>query len=75
MAWMIRIVVATSFVSGVIGIMLARKVYAVQEIFAGLLSIAVLLTTGTLLVVGLVVLQTLWQYIVQWMKTGLGGRE
>jgi len=75
MTWMTRIVLATSLVSGVIGLMLATKVYAFQEIFAGLLSIAALFTAGTLVVVGFVVLQTLWQHIIDWMKAGVGGRE
>lgn len=75
MTWMTRIVLATSLVSGVIGLMLATNVYAFQEIFAGILSIAALLTVGALLVLGFVVLQTVWQYIVQFMKAGVGGRE
>jgi hypothetical protein len=44
------VVVAVSLVSGIVGLLLATKFYVLQEIFAGLLTVAVLLAVGVLLV-------------------------
>ena len=41
-----RVVVAVSLIAGVVGALLATKVYIFQEILAGLLSIAFLFAVG-----------------------------
>jgi len=57
-----RVVVAVSLVSGMVGLLLATKLYVLQEIFAGLLTVAVLLAVGVLLLVVFVSLREVWQY-------------
>jgi hypothetical protein len=66
MAWTMRIVVAVSLVSGIVGLLLATKFYVLQEIFAGLLTVAVLLAAGVLLLVVVVSLREVWQYCLRW---------
>jgi hypothetical protein len=61
-----RFVVAASLVSGIVGLLLATKFYVVQEIFAGLLTVAVLLVLGVLLLVVFVSLREVWQYCLHW---------
>jgi hypothetical protein len=39
-AWTIRVVLPVSLVSGIVGLLLATKFYVLQEIFAGLLTVA-----------------------------------
>jgi hypothetical protein len=56
------VVVAVSLVSGIVGLLLATKLYVLQEIFAGLLTVAVLLAVGVLLLVVFVSLREVWQY-------------
>jgi hypothetical protein len=61
-AWTMRVVVAVSLLSGIVGLLLAAKFYVFQEIFAGLLTIAVLLAVGVVLLVVFVSLREIWQY-------------
>jgi hypothetical protein len=61
-----RVVVAVSLVSGIVGFLLAPKFYVLQEIFAGLLTVAVLLAVGVLLVVVFVSLREVWQFSLHW---------
>ena len=68
MAWTMRVVVAVSLVSGVVGLLLATKFYVLQEIFAGLLTVAVLLAVGVLLLVVFVSLREVWQYCLHWVS-------
>lgn len=68
-----RVVVAVSLIAGVVGALLATKVYIFQEILAGLLSIAFLFAVGVLLLVISVVLRKLWQYSVHWIDAGVEG--
>jgi hypothetical protein len=49
MAWTTHVVVAVSLVSGVVGLLLATKFYVLQELFAGLLSVAILFAAGVVL--------------------------
>jgi hypothetical protein len=65
-AWTMRVVVAVSLVSGIVGLLLTTKFYVVQEIFAGLLTVAFLLAMGVLLVVVFVSLREVWQYYLRW---------
>lgn len=66
MAWTMRIVVAVSLVSGIVGLLLSTKFYVLQEIFAGLLTVAVLLAVGVLLLVVFVSLWEVWQHCLRW---------
>jgi xanthine/uracil permease len=66
-AWMIRVVVPASLVSGIVGLLLATKFYVLQEIFAGLITVAVLLAVGVLLVVISVTLREVCQYCRHWV--------
>jgi len=66
MAWTMRVGVAVSLVSGVVGFLLATKFYVFQEIFAGLLTVAVLFAVGVLLLVIFVSLREAWQYCLHW---------
>ena len=65
-AWTMRVVVAVSLVSGIVGLLLATKFYVLQEVFAGLLTVAVLLAVGVLLVVVFVSLREVCQYCLHW---------
>ena len=65
-AWTMRVVVAASLVSGIVGLLLTTKFYVLQEIFAGLLTVAVLLVAGVLLLVVFVSLREVWQYCLHW---------
>jgi hypothetical protein len=60
------VVVAVSLVSGIVGLLLATKFYVLQEVFAGLLTVAVLLAVGVLLVVVFVSLGEVCQYSLHW---------
>jgi hypothetical protein len=66
MAWTMRVVVAVSLVSGIVGVLLATKFYVLQEIFAGLLTVAVLFAVGVLLLVIFVFLREVWLYCLHW---------
>jgi hypothetical protein len=66
MAWTVRVVVLVSFVLGIVGLLLATKFYLLQEIFAGLLTVAVLLAVGVLLVVIFVSLREGLKYCLHW---------
>jgi hypothetical protein len=59
-AWTMRVVVAVSLLSGIVGLLLAAKFYVFQEIFAGWLTVAVLLAVGVLLLVVFVSLREVW---------------
>jgi hypothetical protein len=72
-AWTMRVVVAVSLVSGAVGVLLATKFYVFQEIFAGLLAIAILFAVGLLVLVIFVFLRKLWQYSVHWIDAGVEG--
>jgi hypothetical protein len=61
-----RVVVAVSLVSGIVGLLLAAKFYVLQEIFAGLLTVAVLLAVGVLLLVVFISLREVWQCCLHW---------
>ena len=61
-----RVVVAVSLVSGIVGILLATRFYVLQEIFAGLVTVAVLLAVGVLLAVIFLFLRELWLYCLHW---------
>jgi hypothetical protein len=63
-----RVVVAASLVSGIAALLLATKFYVLQEVFAGLLTVAVLLAVGVLLLVVFVSLREVWQYCLHWAK-------
>jgi hypothetical protein len=78
MAWTMPVVVAVSLVSGIVGLLLATKFYVLQEVFAGLLTVAVLLAVGVLLVVVFVSLREVCEYCLHWaMNTRAvkGGRH
>ena len=66
MAWTTHVVVAVSLVSGIVGALLATKFYVLQEIFAGLLTVAVLFAVGVLLIVIFVFLREVWQFCLHW---------
>jgi hypothetical protein len=74
MAWTMRVVVVVSLVSGIVGLLLAMQFYVLQEIFAGLLTVAVLLAVGVLLVVVFVSLREVWQYCLQWAMNARSAR-
>jgi hypothetical protein len=61
MAWTMHVVVAVSLVSGVVGLLLATKFYVLQELFAGLLSVAVLFAAGVVVLIVFVSLREVWQ--------------
>jgi hypothetical protein len=63
-----RVVVAASLVSGIAALLLATKFYVLQEVFAGLLTVAVLLAVGVFLLVVFVSLREVWQYCLHWAK-------
>jgi hypothetical protein len=65
-AWAMRVVVAVSLVSGIVGLLFATKFYVLQEVFAGLLTVAVLLAVGVFLVVVFVALWEVCQYCLHW---------
>ena len=65
-AWTMRVVVAVSLVSGIVGLLFATKFYVLQEVFAGLLTVAVLLAVGVLLVVVFVSLREVCQFSLHW---------
>ena len=67
-AWTMRVVVAVSLLTGFVGILLGAKFYIVQEIFAGLLSVAILFAAGVLLLVLFVSLREVWQYCLHWVR-------
>ena len=69
MAWTTHVVVAVSLVSGVVGLLLATKFYVLQELFAGLLSVAILFAAGVVLVVVFVSLREVWQYCLHWGRS------
>jgi hypothetical protein len=56
-----HVVVAVWLVSGVVGLLLATKLYVLQEIFAGLLSLAILFGMGVVVLVVFVLLREVWQ--------------
>ena len=64
--WTMHVVVAVSLVSGILGILVSTKFYIFQDIFAGLLSVAILFTAGVLLLVVFVCLREVWQYCLHW---------
>jgi hypothetical protein len=66
MAWTMRVVVAVSLASGIVGLLLATQFYVLQELFAGLLTVAVLLAVGVLLVVIFVSLREVLKYCLHW---------
>jgi hypothetical protein len=68
MAWTTHVVVAVSFISGIVGLLLATKFYVLQEIFAGLLSLAILFAAGMVILVIFVLLREVWQYCLHWVK-------
>jgi hypothetical protein len=68
MAWTMHVVVAVSLVSGVVGLLLATKFYVLQELFAGLLSVAILFAAGVVVLVVFVSLREVWQYCHHWAK-------
>jgi len=61
MTWTTHGVVAVSLVSGLVGLLLVTKFYVLQEIFAGLLSLAVLFGVGVVVFVVFVLLREVWQ--------------
>jgi hypothetical protein len=63
-----RVVVAVSLVSGVVGLLFATKLYVLQEIFAGLLSLAILFRVPVVALVVFVSLREVWQYCHHWAK-------
>jgi hypothetical protein len=69
MAWMMRVVVLVSLVFGIVGLLLATKFYVLQEILAGLLTVAVLLAVGVLLLVVFVSLPEVLKYCLHWAMT------
>jgi len=66
--WTMRVLVVVSLVSGVVGVLLPTKFYVLQEIFAGLLSVAILFAAGVVLLVVFVSLREVWQYCLHWAK-------
>lgn len=66
MAWTMRIVVVVSLASGIVGLLLATKFYLLQEILAGLLTVAVLLAVGVLLLVVFVSMREVLKYCLHW---------
>jgi hypothetical protein len=60
-AWTTHVVVAVSLVLGVVGLLLGTKLYVLQEIFAGLLSLAILFGAGVVVLVVFVLLREVWQ--------------
>jgi hypothetical protein len=48
--------------AGVVGLLLATKLYVLQEIFAGLLSLAILFGMGVVVLVVFVLLREVWLY-------------
>ena len=66
MAWTMRVVVAVSLASGIVGLLLATQFYVLQEVFAGLLTVAVVLAVGVLLVVIFVSLREGLKYCLHW---------
>jgi hypothetical protein len=66
MAWTMRFVVAVSLASGIVGLLLAMKFYVLQEMFAGLLTVAVLLAVGVLRLVVFVSLREVLKYCLHW---------
>jgi hypothetical protein len=79
MACTMHVVVAVSLVSGVVGLLLATKVYVLQELFAGLLSVAILFAAGVVVLIvfvsarGLAVLPPLGQISVETRTNFSGG--
>ena len=61
MAWTMHVVLVVSVVSGVVGLLLATKLYVLQEIFAGLLSLAIVFGVAVVVLVVFVLLQEVWQ--------------
>jgi hypothetical protein len=66
MAWTMRVVVTVSLALGIVGLLLATKFYVLEEIFAGLLTVAVLLAVGVLLLVIFVSLREVLKYCLNW---------
>jgi hypothetical protein len=60
-AWTTHVVVAVSLVSGIVGLLLATKYYVLQEIFAGLLSLAIIFGVGVVVLVVFVLVREVWQ--------------
>jgi hypothetical protein len=78
MGWTMRVAVAVSLVLGIVGLLLATKFYVLQEIFAGLLTVAVLLAVGVLLLFVFVSLREVWQFCLHWAmntKSAKAGRH
>jgi hypothetical protein len=70
MTWTMRVViavslVAASLVSGSVGFLLAPKFYVFEEMFIGLLWLAVLFAAGVVVVLVLVFLRELWLRILK----------
>jgi len=65
MTWTMRVVIAVSLVSGSVGFLLAPKFYVFEEMFIGLLWLAVLFAAGVVIVLVLVFLQELWLRILK----------
>jgi hypothetical protein len=61
MAWTMHVVLVVSLVSGVVGLFLATKLYVLQEIFAGLLSLAIVFGVAVVVLVVFVLLREVWQ--------------
>jgi hypothetical protein len=74
MAWTMRVVVIVSLVSGIVGLLLAMQFYVLQEIFAGLLTVAVLLAVGVLLLVVFVSLREVLKYCLHWVMNARSAR-
>jgi hypothetical protein len=61
MAWTTHVIVVVSLVSGIVGLLLATKFYVLQEIFVGLLSLAILFGVGVVVLVVFVLMREVWQ--------------
>jgi len=56
-----HVVLVVSLVSGVVGLLLATKLYVLQEIFAGLLSLAIVFGVAVVVLVVFNLLREVWQ--------------